>query len=181
MGKMFNIKNSVSWCRMETTATSRTGDVLALDNIRSAHNVGSIFRTADAAGMAHIYLIGTTPAPIDRFGRPQSDIAKTALGAEHSVSWTAYETVEEFITAMQEAGREIVALEQDARGVDYRELPPASTQSRVFVVGNEVEGVSKKILDGTTTIVYIPMHGEKESLNVSVATGVLLFSLLRNH
>ena len=166
---------------METTSAGRIGDALALDNIRSAHNVGSIFRTADAAGIAHIYLIGTTPAPIDRFGRPQPDIAKTALGAEHTVSWTVFQTVEEFVEIMQKEGRDIVALEQDARAIDYREVPPVGTQPRVFVVGNEVEGVSKKILDVATKIVYIPMHGEKESLNVSVATGVLLFSLLRNH
>ncbi|MBI4086997.1 hypothetical protein HY416_03395, partial [Candidatus Kaiserbacteria bacterium] len=118
---------------------------VALEDVRSAHNVGSIFRTVDGAGAAGLYLIGTTPAPVDRFGRAQPDIAKTALGAEQVLPWTYFETTEEFLDEMRKKGCEIIVVEQDERAVDYREVPRAEgAGDRVVVFGNEVGGVSRK-------------------------------------
>ncbi|HYC83440.1 MAG TPA: TrmH family RNA methyltransferase [Candidatus Paceibacterota bacterium] len=149
---------------------------LILHNIRSAHNVGSIFRTADAAGVAKVFISGYTPQPIDRFGRPVGEIAKTALGAEQTVPWEYQESVSKIITSLRKQSVEIIALEQDAKSVDYKKYKPAG--SFALLLGNEVEGVEKKLLKRSDAIVEIPMAGEKESLNVSVAAGIALFRLL---
>lgn len=144
---------------------------VALENVRSAHNVGSIFRTADATGVAHLYLIGCTPTPIDRFGRPQPDIAKTALGAEGTLPWAQFETAKDFLEHVQ--GMRVVAVEQDPRAQNYREH--AFVDDTVLVFGNEVDGVSTTLLDVADTIIELPMRGAKESLNVAVAAGVVLY------
>lgn len=149
--------------------------VIILHNIRSTHNVGSIFRTADGAGVSHIYLTGYTPAPVDRFGRVRSDIAKTALGAEESVPWT-HEP--DFRTCMQKLRDEkytIVSVEQDARSVSYTQLQ--HTENYALIFGNEVDGIPADVLDASDVIAEIPLHGSKESLNVSVVAGVVLFGL----
>lgn len=146
-----------------------------LHNVRSAHNVGSIFRTADAAGVTKIYLSGYTPTPLDRFGRPQKEIAKTALGAEHSVSWEYAKSPARTIARLKKEGWKIVGVEQDARALDYRSLKidgPA-----LVMLGNEVRGMSKGLRDRCDALVEIPMRGAKESLNVSVAAGIVLFQL----
>ena len=150
--------------------------VVILDNIRSTHNVGSIFRTGDAAGVSKVYLCGYTPAPIDRFGREQKDIAKTALGAETAVAWEQGSTAE-VIAQLRADGFTICAVEQDAQSVslyDYKR-----PQKLALIFGNEVDGVSQEALEASDTILEIPMHGEKESLNVSVSVGVALFVLAR--
>lgn len=149
---------------------------LLLCDIRSAHNVGAMFRTADAAGVSEIFLSGTTPRPVDRFGRPVSEIAKTALGAEKNVPWH-YVTAGLLLTRLKKAGVRIVALEQSAGAVDYKKAR-LGKQPTLFVVGNEVKGLSKKILSRCDVIAEIPMRGKKESLNVSVALGVALFRIL---
>ena len=148
--------------------------ILILDNIRSTHNVGSIFRTADAAGISKIYLVGTTPNPIDRFGREQSDIAKTALGAEKTISWEHAETSLEVLNKYPEYFK--VALEQSEDSTDYKIVEPK--EKNIIILGPEVTGLPKDILDVCDAIAEIPMVGEKESLNVSVATGVFLFRFL---
>jgi tRNA G18 (ribose-2'-O)-methylase SpoU len=153
---------------------------VAVEDVRSAHNVGSIFRTADAAGVEGLYLIGATPAPTDRFGRAQPDIAKTALGAEKTLPWRYFETTSAFLSAVRKDGFEIVAVEQDKRAVDYKALTVAraSACDLVLVFGNEVTGVSEALLAAADEIVQIPMLGKKESLNVSVAAGIVLYALL---
>lgn len=150
---------------------------LLLHNIRSAYNVGSIFRTADAAGVPHIYLSGHTPTPTDSFGRARKDIAKVALGAERSVPWTYGKNPHRFIAALREEGYEIVALEQDERSVEYYSFK--TRKPVLLIVGNEVRGVSPALRAKSDSIIEIPMRGKKESLNVSVATGVALFRLLQ--
>ncbi|MBV9159457.1 MAG: RNA methyltransferase [Candidatus Kaiserbacteria bacterium] len=151
---------------------------ILLHNIRSAHNVGSIFRTADAAGVAHIYLTGYTPLPIDRFGRPQKDIAKTALGAEKSVEWEASASPAALITRLKRQGFTVVALEQEKRSIPYTDFRAGG--KTLFIFGNEVRGVSKALRDCADVILEIPMRGTKESLNVSVAAGIALFSAINN-
>lgn len=148
---------------------------LILHDIRSVHNVGAIFRTADAAGVTHIYLSGYTPGPLDRFGRERSDLAKAALGAEKTVSWTRIESIEKLFTELRADGVEIIALEQHAKSKSYNTVHP---KSFALFLGNETEGVDPAILESVDTIIEIPMHGAKESLNVSVAAGIALFRLI---
>lgn len=149
---------------------------MLLHNIRSGHNVGSIFRTADAAGVKHIYLSGYSPTPVDRFGRPHKEIGKTALGGELSVKWEYAISPVPVITRLKKAGWQIVGIEQDARAIEYRTF--TVEQPTLFVLGNEVNGISKGLRDRCDVLVEIPMHGKKESLNVSVAAGIVLFGTL---
>jgi tRNA G18 (ribose-2'-O)-methylase SpoU len=149
--------------------------ILFLENIRSTHNVGSLFRTADTLGIKKIILAGVTPDPIDRFGRARSDIAKTALGAEKTISWEHADDAIETLTKLKQT-HALVALEQDPRSIDYKTFVPE--KPTVFILGNEVDGVSAAILDLCDTILEIPLLGQKESLNVSVAGAVALFRIL---
>jgi tRNA G18 (ribose-2'-O)-methylase SpoU len=147
-----------------------------LHNIRSTHNVGSIFRTADALGVSKVYITGYSPTPTDKYGRARKDIAKVSLGAEKSISWQYDKEPEKIIKKLKKEGYQIVALEQSDKSVDYKKV---KVKSKVlFVVGNEVDGVEEKILDLCDMVAEIPMLGNKESLNVSVAFGVALFRML---
>jgi tRNA G18 (ribose-2'-O)-methylase SpoU len=150
--------------------------VLILPDIRSAQNVGSLFRTADACGIEYIYIVGITPAPTDQFGRINSAIAKTALGAEHTIPWKKVATLGPLLTLLKKAGVQTIAIEQSEHTVDYKkvkvQLPVA------FIMGNEVDGLPKNILAKVDIIAEIPMKGMKESLNVSVAGGIALFRML---
>lgn len=150
---------------------------LILHNIRSAENVGSMFRTADAFGVKKIFLTGYTPAPIDRFKRPVSKITKTALGAEKTVSWEKCD-IAEIVSKLKKDGTRIVALEQSARSVPLFSYKVLS--SCALMVGNEVDGIEKEVLALCDDIVEIPMQGEKESLNVAVAAGVALYALSKS-
>ncbi len=157
--------------------TKTKNAVLILLDIRSAHNVGSIFRTADGAGVKKIYLVGTTPTPLDRFGRARKDVAKVALGAEKTVAWEYVKTISPLITKLKKDGFQIIAIEQDEKSVDYKKV---KTGDRVaFIVGSETDGVPKKVLDKCDFVAEISMYGEKESLNVGVATGIALFGILK--
>jgi 23S rRNA (guanosine2251-2'-O)-methyltransferase len=146
-----------------------------LHNVRSAHNVGSIFRTADAAGVSRMFLSGYTPTPTDRFGRAQKEIAKTALGAEKFLPWEYQKSPAAIIAWLRKTGWRIVGVEQDPRAVPYMEL--RARDKTLYIFGNEVKGVPKTLLKKCDSIVEIPMRGKKESLNVSVAAGVILFSV----
>lgn len=158
---------------------------LILDNIRSAHNVGAIFRTADGAGVAKIFLVGTTPCPIDRFGRVRKEIAKTALGAERTMVWEWRPSssagkggFSALVRKLKKTGFKIIGVEQNKKAVDYKKviLPPKTKVA--FVFGGEVSGILPAHLKLCDIIAEIPMRGKKESLNVSVAAGVALFRIL---
>ncbi len=138
-------------------------------------NVGAIFRTADAAGVSHIYLSGYTPAPIDRFGRVRQDFKKASLGAEEFVAWEQIESLSDLFAKLRADDVEIIALEQHATSKPYNKVRAGSF---ALVLGNETDGVDPEILHTVDTIIEIPMHGKKESLNVSVAAGIALFRLL---
>ena len=153
--------------------------IVLLHNIRSAHNVGSIFRTADGAGVREIILSGYTPCPIDRFGRPQKDIAKTALGAEQSIAWRYVKTPMATIKKLKLEGVHVVGVEQDERAIDYRTF--SETAPTMYLLGNEVRGLSRALRTACDTLIVIPMHGVKESLNVSVAAGVALFGTIASN
>ena len=151
--------------------------ILILPNIRSAINVGAIFRTADAVGIDKIYLTGFTPRPTDQFGRIQKDIAKSALGAETWVSWEYKKNLIPLIKSLKKDGYVIIAIEQNERSVDYRKI---KMRDRVAIImGPEVGGLDNKILNQCDVVAQISMYGKKESLNVSVACGIALFKILR--
>jgi 23S rRNA (guanosine2251-2'-O)-methyltransferase len=151
--------------------------ILILPDIRSAINVGAIFRTADAVGISKIYLTGYTPRPTDKFGRIQKDIAKSALGAETWVPWEYKKSLVPLISTLKKKGYKIIAIEQDKKAVDYRKIKIADKSA--IIMGPEVLGLPKNVLDKCDAIAEIPMHGKKESLNVSVACGIALFRILR--
>ena len=148
---------------------------VVLHNIRSAHNVGSIFRTADALGVTHIYCSGYTPAPLDRFGRPVKEIAKTALGAEKSIAWEVLKRPNATLGRLKKEGFTVVGIEQDKRAQDYKTYTPP--EKIVILVGNEVRGLSLSLRDSCDVLLEIPMRGKKESLNVGVSFGISLFRI----
>ncbi len=150
--------------------------ILIIDNVRSAHNVGSMFRTSDGAGVTRIVLVGYTPAPIDRFGRAQAEIVKTSLGASAMIPWEQKGSGEEILALIDELKQEgftIVSLEQTPSSVSLYDFPVP--EKVAYIVGNEIDGVSTELLEVSDIVVDIPMAGEKESLNVGVATGIVLF------
>jgi len=151
-------------------------NILILNDIRSVENVGAMFRTADAAGIDKIYLTGYTPTPLDRFGRKRNDMAKSALGAEEYVAWEQQKIVLPLLKKLKKEGFTIVGIEQNPKAIDYKKVK--LTSKNVFIVGTEVTGIPKNILNECDIIAEIPMRGKKESLNVSVATGVALFRML---
>lgn len=141
-----------------------------LHNIRSLHNVGSIFRTADGAGVDKLFLCGITGIP------PRKEIAKVALGAEQTVPWEYVRRTSDAIKKLKRQDVRIVALEQTRRSVEYRRYRPKGRIA--LLVGNEVEGLPSALLKLADTVIHIPMLGKKESLNVSVAFGIAVYSLL---
>ncbi len=152
--------------------------VVILDNIRSIHNVGSIFRTSDALGVDKIYLCGTTPSPIDRFGRNRKDLAKVALGAEKNISYEYFEKTEEAINFLKNEKFQIIAIEQAENSINYKKVKAESNTA--IVMGEEVHGISPEVRALCDVIAEIPMKGKKESLNVSVAFGIAAFRILGN-
>lgn len=151
---------------------------LVLHNIRSVHNAGSIFRSSDGAGVSRIILSGYTPGPLDHKGKPRQDFGKVALGAQESVPWERTEDeLSSTIEKLKAEGNEILALECDAEARDIFLYKPKN--NFVLVLGSEVDGVAPSIMKEADAIVSIPMRGIKSSLNVSVATGIALYALLR--
>ena len=149
---------------------------ILLHNIRSTHNVGSIFRTSDALGVTKVFLSGYTPLPLDKYRRARKDIAKVALGAEKTIPWEQVSSPINLIKKLKKEKYQIVAIEQSEKSIDYKKVKikyPA-----LFMIGNEVEGISPDLLSLCDVVSEIPMRGHKESLNVSVAFGVALFRML---
>lgn len=141
------------------------------DNIRSLYNVGSIFRTSDALGIKKIYLGGITGTPL------QSGLTKVSLGAENSVKWEHKKNIIQIINILHRKGVRIVALELvKNKSLDLKKFKPKFPLA--LIVGNEVEGVSKNLLKKADDIIHIPMKGQKESLNVSVAFGIAIYKIL---
>lgn len=144
-----------------------------LSLVRSAHNVGAIFRTSDGAGVSKLYLGGYTPAPIDRFGRVVDEIKKTSLGATESVPWESVEDEVALVKSLKNEGFTVVAVEQHERSMPYTDY--LLTKPTLFIFGNEIDGVSKELIEASDMVVSIPMRGMKESLNVATSVGIVLF------
>lgn len=149
--------------------------LLILDDVRSMHNVGSAFRTADAFGIAGIYLCGYTPTP------PHRDIRKTALGAEDTVMWQHFETTTAAVEAARSNGYTIIAIEQAHNSILLADYRRSEDKPIALVFGNEVAGVSDAVLDIADACIEIPQYGAKHSLNVSVSMGVVLWELVRHN
>ncbi len=152
--------------------------IAVLDNLRSVHNVGSIFRTCNAVGIEKIYLCGTTPTPLDHKGLKRKDFAKVALGAEDTLLWKYCESTTECIKKLKGEGCYILALEQDVNSVDYKAVDITDKKDVALIVGHEVDGITKNVLELSDVIVEIPMLGTKESLNVTIAFGVVVYCIL---
>ncbi len=156
--------------------------VAILHNVRSLHNVGSILRTADAAGVEKVYLCGITPAPVDRFGKVRPQLAKVSLGAERFIQWDGSarspRAVSQLLERLKTEGYKIFAIEQSGESIPYFKVKVKSKNSKVALVcGNEVIGLAKPILEKSDKILEIPMSGQKESLNVAVAFGIVVFRI----
>ena len=181
--------------------TQDWGITVILNNIRSSENVGSIFRTCDAAGVSKIILAGITPTPVDRFGRENKGLTKVSLDAEKFVAWEKFESLSDAVGSLKNSpsgsqllrksrlqdhssALKVIAIEQSESSIDYRELKKilnhkSEILNLALVFGNEVVGISKEDLALCDLIAEIPMRGKKESLNVSVAAGIVLFELLK--
>lgn len=154
----------------ELSSMPRTPISALIDNVRSLHNVGSIFRTSDAVRLEHLYLCGITAYP------PRDEIRKTSLGAEETVPWSRHSSAAEVIIALRQKGYQIIALEHTHSSIDYR----ASIYRfpLCVVVGNEYNGIQDHLVEMCDDAVEIPMLGMKQSLNVSVAFGVMMYGVL---
>lgn len=140
--------------------------------------MGSIFRTADAAGVEKLYLCGITPTPIDIFGKPRPQLTKVSLGAERYVKWEKTKSISKLIDRLKKDRYKIFAIEQSKKSTPYYKIKTKnSKQKTALVLGNEIKGLSQSILKRADKILEIPMRGKKESLNVSVAFGIVVFHL----
>lgn len=146
--------------------------VIVSDNIRSAQNIGSIFRTCDALGYQKIYLCGISATP------PNKEIAKTALGATETVNWEYFEDVITLVNGLKDKGYVICSIEQTSSSVMLQDFEPNSESNYAFVLGNEVEGVSPEIIALSDICLEIPQFGAKKSFNVSVAAGIVLWDVV---
>jgi 23S rRNA (guanosine2251-2'-O)-methyltransferase len=144
-----------------------------LDNVRSSHNVGAIFRTCDGAGVAKIFLLGYTPAPVDRFGRPVAEIVKTSLGASAMIPWEQVTDGPALLAQLRSEGVSIVAVEQSPHAISLYDFNPSGDVAYIF--GNEIDGVAPDLMALSDHVIEIPMLGQKESLNVGVTVGIVLF------
>lgn len=145
--------------------------VIVLDNVRSQHNIGSIFRTADAFRISCIHLCGITATP------PNREIQKTALGATESVDWLYFKTTLESVMLLKEEGYQIVAVEQAVGSIMLNDYKPNTYSKIAIILGNEVNGVSDEIMELCDVCIEIPQSGTKHSLNVSVAAGIAIWDI----
>jgi 23S rRNA (guanosine2251-2'-O)-methyltransferase len=157
----------------EFKASDKIPIIVVLDNIRSMHNVGSVFRTADAFLLQGMYLCGYTPQP------PHRDIHKTALGATETVHWQYFPTAVEAVKELRDAGYRIYAVEQVENSIPLHQFNMNQQQPLAVIFGNEVSGVSADVLPLCDGSIEIPQLGMKHSLNISVAAGIVLWELVR--
>ena len=165
--------------------------VVLLHNIRSSHNVGSIFRTADASGVKKIYLCGITPLPKDKYGKPNQKLVKVSLGAEKSVEFEKVKSTSVLVDRLKKEGYKILALEQDKKSQNLFKFKLNKREKYVLILGEEKRGLPGSILRKSDKILEIPMKGVmvrqahhprrigrgKESLNVAVAFGIAIFHI----
>lgn len=152
-------------------ASDKIPVVVVLDNIRSCHNIGSIFRTSDALLIKQILLCGFTATP------PDKEIRKTALGAENTVAWCHYPTTTGAIDMLRGEGYTLIAIEQVAGSTDLNHFAPAPGEKLALIFGNEVKGVQQEVIDQCDKAIELPQYGTKHSFNVSVTAGIVLWDI----
>lgn len=143
--------------------------VVVLDNVRSMHNIGSIFRTSDGFAVTAVYLCGITARP------PHREIEKTALGATQSIAWEYFENTIEAIAKLRESDYKIVAIEQAENSTMLNEFTPSPGEKYALIFGNEVNGVSEEAMQVIDTCIEIPQFGTKHSFNIVVSAGIVLW------
>ena len=153
----------------------KTPLIIILDNIRSLHNIGSVFRTADAFLVEKIYLCGITAVP------PNKEIHKTALGATETVAWEHNNDVLDIITSLQKDGVDVWAVEQVENAVYLNNFMPEEGKKYAVIFGNEVKGVSQKAIELCSGSIEIPQLGTKHSLNISVSTGIVVWDIFQKN
>ncbi len=151
----------------------KTPLVVVLDNVRSALNVGSVFRTADSFAVEKIYLCGITATP------PHKEISKSAIGATDSVNWEHVKDISDAITNLKSNGYKVLGVEQTSKTTLLQDVKIDSNQKVAIVMGNEVMGISDAILPLLDEVIEIPQFGTKHSLNVSVCTGIVVWEVFR--
>ena len=154
-------------------AARPSGVEVILDNVRSAHNVGSVFRSADAFRIDRVWLCGITPLP------PTAEIHKTALGAEDSVPWEHRQDTISVVEELKAQGYTVLSVEQTEKATSLEAFNPVSGERYALVFGNEVDGVQQSVVDASDGALVIPQFGSKHSLNVSVSIGVVLWHFIK--
>jgi tRNA G18 (ribose-2'-O)-methylase SpoU len=157
----------------EFKQSSKTPIIIILDNIRSLHNIGSVFRTADAFRLESIYLCGITGTP------PNKEIHKSALGATESVEWKYFENTIDAVNILKENNYTIIIVEQAEGSISLEELTIESSEKIALVFGNEINGVDEKIMTLANKCIEIPQFGTKHSLNISVSVGIVVWEIFK--
>lgn len=148
--------------------------IVVLDDVRSMHNVGSVFRTGDAFRIEAVYLCGITSTP------PMAEIHKTALGAEDSVIWKYFDTALEAVETLKAEGYEVYSVEQAHGSTMLQNFTPINNKKYAVVLGNEVKGVHQEVIDASDGCLEIPQFGTKHSMNVSVTGGIIIWHFAKN-
>lgn len=159
----------------EFKAAEKLPVIIVLDNVRSLHNVGSVFRTADAFRLQALYLCGYTGTP------PNKEINKTALGAADTVSWRYFKSTAEAIAALREDGYKICAVEQVEQAIALPLLKAGAAEKLALIFGNEVYGVEQEVINNADCCIEIPQLGSKHSLNISVSVGIVVWEIARKY
>ena len=152
----------------------KTPLVVVLDNVRSLHNVGSVFRTSDAFLVEAVYLCGITSTP------PHAEIHKTALGAENTVDWKYYEDTHTAVDELKTMGYTVFAIEQAEGSTMLPDLILEKSNKYAVILGNEVKGVQQSVVDACDGCIEVPQFGTKHSLNVSVTGGIIIWEMFKN-
>ena len=173
MMRKFKINELNRMSMEEFKASDKLPLVVVLDDIRSLHNIGSVFRTSDAFRVACIYLCGITATP------PHAEIHKTALGAEDTVDWQYVDNAVEAVDNLKQSGYFVYSVEQCEGSVMLDELVLDKSKKYAVVLGNEVKGVQQEVINHSDGCIEIPQYGTKHSLNVSVTAGIVIWDLFK--
>ena len=157
----------------EYKAAEKNEIVVVLDNVRSQHNIGSVFRTADAFLLENIYLCGISATP------PNKEIHKSALGAEDSVPWKYYQDTLEAVKSLKEAYYRLIAIEQTEKSISLEKMELSKKTKYALIFGNEVRGIQQEIINYCDYAVEIPQFGTKHSFNISVSAGIVLWEVYK--
>jgi 23S rRNA (guanosine2251-2'-O)-methyltransferase len=155
----------------EFKRSPKTGIVVVLDNVRSLHNVGSVFRTCDAFLIESLYLCGITGSP------PNKEIQKTALGSTETVEWKSFESTNEAILLLKQNGYKVYACEQTEMAIPLNKFNPEKKSKLAVVFGHEVKGVEQDVINLCDAVIEIPQQGTKHSLNIAVSAGIVIYDI----